>query len=1511
MTNNDANMNEAGHYVVTAQPAGSVIQSVKCSFLAPGSTDIVIAKSHHLEVRQLIDTTITTNSNSSEATTTTNNNNDDNDVTNLDLPVALSAPINGRITNILPFRHPSSPTDYLFFITETKQYAVVSYSKSTTINNSPYNLTTHVSGDLSDYGLAIRGNEPEGGPVAALDPCYKCIALHLYEGFITILPIHKSYTTTTSSNPRASASASSNASSNVWEFLGPPFHSRIEERDVYSMTFLIPKPGNEDKIMPQVALLHQDSRGNQHVIAHSVDLMEKSLVMHGLVSPVSSSSSVNMSKVVAPLVQHRLKKSRVDGSSGLIIPVPPMGWGKENSKMPSASTSTSTMMDENSSPTGGMVILGQKQITYHDTALNLTKILPIANFITTSFVHVHPLPLDKSGSNQQQDQDVVRYLLGDEDGKMHILAVVRNMEGNVTGLHLDTLGVTNISSSLVYLEKGLVFVGSHTADSQLIQILDEAVPVGNGTGDGSDSLGALVDGKNVTYINVLEEYTNLGPIVDFDLVPTCHNSLGLSNNHSNVNSNRQVMAVTASGTEKDGTIRLVRNGIGMTEHAAVELGGIKGMWNVRKSFWDVDDSYLIQSYVGETRILGVVSDDEDEVIEDVDDDEESEGGGATLAEVNITGIDAATSTLFVGNVCVDDCGDSSLMVQITQRQIRLISADASKCLVTWEPEKNGLITVASANDAGQIVVALRGGDLVYLQIVNENEQCNFQRSSHCNLGKEISCIDLNPFESRMSIPNSESEAAPMDMDIDKSETTSVKSIVKSKIVAVGLWDDSSVHLLSLNNSTNSLESVLHIDMASEDSKNNEMTENSARQMMARSLCLVTLDASNVSMNRQREQTENGRGGDKLDMLMIGLGDGSLMSFVVKENKFEGGEGDTSKWSVGSRKEVNIGTRALNLVPFDNRAADKGTCVLATGDRPTVVYLSGGGSGSTKNARLCYSNIHISTNVDDNEEDVSSSTTLNDPLVVNIASPFHSSLLFDTPYTSATGKEGYYSLCISDDSMLRLGMIDDIQKLHVTSHKLGMPPRRVTYDESSRLVCVGCIEGGATYNGDTSNRGDINMGNCVKFFDATSFEEIDCFHLGPYEMIMSMISTKMKVTGEVSKSSEEKGDQDSRQPFLIIGTAYGMPGENEPSRGRIIVLKCTSGNDKSALSRKVQRVAEVQVKGGVFSICPFYDGSILATINSKTRMCKLVGDSGLIDLKIIGAGHHGHIMSLFVRSMSDENEGLPDSAKRDQLAIIGDMVRSISVVKYYPEYETLEEIARDFNQNWVTAVEMLTSDIYLGAENFHNIFALRRNPNSPSEEVRCRLDTVGLYNLGEMINKFMRGSLVMANNSCAASMNNNPIETISNDSMDDQNKGESHRLSLGIGSQTLYATVDGSIGSVIGLDARTASFFLALQRSMNRVIVPVGKLKHDAFRSYRGQRKHQSCRGFVDGDLIESFCELDLALMEAIVADMNKDGRWAKPSTSNKAKRGTVRNETRKDLTVGDVIAMVEDMSMAH
>lgn len=39
----------------------------------------------------------------------------------------------------------------------------------------------------------------------------------------------------------------------------------------------------------------------------------------------------------------------------------------------------------------------------------------------------------------------------------------------------------------------------------------------------------------------------------------------------------------------------------------------------------------------------------------------------------------------------------------------------------------------------------------------------------------------------------------------------------------------------------------------------------------------------------------------------------------------------------------------------------------------------------------------------------------------------------------------------------------------------------------------------------------------------------------------------------------------------------------------------------------------------------------------------------------------------------------------------------------PEEGAIEERARDFNANWMTAVEALDDDVYLGSENSFNIF----------------------------------------------------------------------------------------------------------------------------------------------------------------------------------------------------------------
>ena len=93
-----------------------------------------------------------------------------------------------------------------------------------------------------------------------------------------------------------------------------------------------------------------------------------------------------------------------------------------------------------------------------------------------------------------------------------MLTLIRNKDGSSHALSFDTLGTASTSSSLVYLGKGRVFVGSSFGNSQLVKILDDPIEVGtvNGgllAGDANTTGDPLAD---TTFVEVLEEYDNLG-----------------------------------------------------------------------------------------------------------------------------------------------------------------------------------------------------------------------------------------------------------------------------------------------------------------------------------------------------------------------------------------------------------------------------------------------------------------------------------------------------------------------------------------------------------------------------------------------------------------------------------------------------------------------------------------------------------------------------------------------------------------------------------------------------------------------------------------------------------------------------------------------------------------------------------------------------------------------------------------------------------------------------------------
>lgn len=68
--------------------------------------------------------------------------------------------------------------------------------------------------------------------------------------------------------------------------------------------------------------------------------------------------------------------------------------------------------------------------------------------------------------------------------------------------------------------------------------------------------------------------------------------------------------------------------------ASAELQGIKGMWSLRASSSDVFDTFLVVSFISETRILAMNAEDE-------------------LEETEIDGFDSEAQTLFCHNAVHD------------------------------------------------------------------------------------------------------------------------------------------------------------------------------------------------------------------------------------------------------------------------------------------------------------------------------------------------------------------------------------------------------------------------------------------------------------------------------------------------------------------------------------------------------------------------------------------------------------------------------------------------------------------------------------------------------------------------------------------------------------------------------------------------------------------------------------------------------------------------------------------
>uniref|UniRef100_A0A4W6EN39 Damage-specific DNA binding protein 1 n=1 Tax=Lates calcarifer TaxID=8187 RepID=A0A4W6EN39_LATCA len=544
-------------------------------------------------------------------------------------------------------------------------------------------------------------------------------------------------------------------------------------------------------------------------------------------------------------------------------------------------------------------------------------------------------------------------------------------------------------------------------------------------------------------------------------------------------------------------------------------------------------------------------------------------------------------------------------------------------------------------------------------------------------------------------------------------------------------------------------------------------------------------------------------------LLCALGDGALFYFGL----------DLQTGALSERKKVTLGTQPTVLRTFRSLSTSN---VFACSDRPTVIYSS--------NHKLVFSNVNLKE--------------------VNYMCPLNS--------------EGYPdSLALANNSTLTIGTIDEIQKLHIRTVPLYESPRRICYQEVSQ--CFGVLSSrveiqdvsgttsavrpsastqalsssvsssklfpSSTSPHETSFGEEVEV-HSLLVVDQHTFEVLHAHQFLPSEYALSMVSCRLGKDPSV---------------YFIVGTAMVYPEEAEPKQGRIIVFHYTDG--------KLQTVAEKEVKGAVYSMVEF-NGKLLASINSTVRLYEWTAEKELRT----ECNHYNNIMALYLKTKGD-------------FILVGDLMRSVLLLAYKPMEGNFEEIARDFNPNWMSAVEILDDDNFLGAENAFNLFVCQKDSAATTDEERQHLQEVGVFHLGEFVNVFCHGSLVL------------------------QNLGESSTPTQG---SVLFGTVNGMIGLVTSLSEGWYSLLLDLQNRLNKVIKSVGKIEHslypsDIHTSFHTERKTEQATGFIDGDLIESFLDLGRAKMQEVVSTLQIDDG----------------SGMKREATVDEVIKIVEELTRIH
>lgn len=288
---------------------------------------------------------------------------------------------------------------------------------------------------------------------------------------------------------------------------------------------------------------------------------------------------------------------------------------------------------------------------------------------------------------------------------------------------------------------------------------------------------------------------------------------------------------------------------------------------------------------------------------------------------------------------------------------------------------------------------------------------------------------------------------------------------------------------------------------------------------------------------------------------------------------------------------------------------------------------------------------------------------------------------------------------------------------------------------------------------------------------------------------------------------------TRIEYVIAGTIYLCNGHTEPKKGRIILLTVNDEVREELYPEPGHPSSRFRVnyieptKGAVFTLKPIHHNKLVATVNHIVIVYRFDDTCQRVLTRL--AVHDSNVMALHLDVMDD-------------LILVGDMMRSACLLKLKqkPQLEgathkfyELEELGRDWNCMWSTAVGIQNRNTYLVADDYRNLCTFRFDENA--SPVQNELEVVGKFNIGQFINRMHRHNNVL-----------------------------------------YWMSMDGAIGEIRHLEEEDFQKLLELQNEVGEFMAkgddPILKIPHSQLRKYEKQYQREDHFGHIDGMLLKQF-----------------------------------------------------------